>query len=970
MQAVYERFDSIDPGMMLGEFTKLQQQTDTVEKYMEKFEEPGHKYKQKVLYCIINEDEDAVEKSVLEETDQNPGVLEMEDMTVSLNALSGNTDFNTLRVKGTAYRRGIYILIDSGSTHCFLDEDIAVKLGCQLAETSLLTVSVVDGSKLVSSMYCPDFSWDMQGHLFSYPVRTLRLGGCHMVLGGDWLRSHSPVEFDYDTMRVTVTKKGGSTHGEKVVLQALTTRQRPQLHMISARSMSKLLVDDHYGFVAQLHSLSTGQSAATLPADLLGLLDSFKDVFQEPSDLPPQWDIEHRIILKPEAVPRKLPPYRYSYVQKGEIETIVEGMLKAGIIRNSQSPFGSPVLLVKKKDGTWRLCVDYRYLNQMTVNHNFSIPVIDELLDELHGACYFSKIDLRSGYFQIRMKDEDVFKTSFVTHQGHYEFLVMPFGLCNAPSTFQSLMNLVFAPYLRKFILVFFDDILIYSKTWSEHLHHLHITLDILRQNQLYAKRSKCDFGQERIEYLGHIITRDGVTTDPRKVDSMTGWPVPKDVKGLWGFLGLTGYYRKFIKHYGLIARPLTKLLKKNKFVWSTAAATAFEQLKTAMVSAPVLTLPDFSKPFVLETDASDKGIGAVLMQDKRTIAYLSKALSLKNQALSVYEKEFLAPLMAVEKWKHYLIGNHFIIRTDQKSLKYILEQKVDTMLQQRWVSKLLGLDYEVQYRRGIDNKAAAALSRRDHGECSIITVIIPNWVTEVQRSYDQDPEFQPILQAKLVQIAAYPEYSLQAGRHSGITGTYKRVRSMFHWPKLKEEVAEWVRACDVCQRAKGEHVPYPGLLQPLSVSNTAWSYITMDFVEGLPKSEGKNSISVVVDRLTKYAHFIALSHPFTAEGVARIFQEEIYKLHGLPVNIVSDRDKVFTSQFWQALFRQLGTELSLSTAYHPQSDGQTERVNQCLENYLRCMCHLCPTHWACWLSMAEHWYNTNFHTGLKRTPF
>ncbi|KAL0340888.1 UNVERIFIED_CONTAM: Transposon Ty3-G Gag-Pol polyprotein [Sesamum radiatum] len=373
-------------------------------------------------------------------------------------------------------------------------------------------------------------------------------------------------------------------------------------------------------------------------------------------------------------------------------------------------------------------------------------------------------------------------------------------------------------------------------------------------------------------------------------------------------------------------------------------------------VSAPVLALPDFAKPFVVETDACDKGIGAVLMQDHRPIAYLSKALGPRTQGLSVYEKEFLAILLAVTKWKHYLVGNHFVIKTDQQSLKYILEQKVDNALQQKWISKLLGLDYEVQYRKGCENKAADALSRREHPECAAVTVVIPNWVTDIVRSYDGDDEFLPVIQAKSIDDAAYPMFSLQGGvlRKEGriCVGKNTDVRRR------------------IVQKAKAERVPYPGLLQPLPVPHQAWSSVSMDFVEGLPKSEGRNCIMVVVDRFTKYSHFLALTHPFSAELVARIFMDNVYKLHGLPTNIVTDRDKIFTSSFWKELFKLLGTNLNLSTAYHPQSDGQTERVNQCVENYLRCMCHLRPSQWHKWLSLAEYWYNTNFHTGLKLTPF
>jgi hypothetical protein len=423
-------------------------------------------------------------------------------------------------------------------------------------------------------------------------------------------------------------------------------------------------------------------------------------------------------------------------------------LIEAGVIRPSTIPYSSPVVMVLKKEGTWHMCPDFRTLNKLTTKDKFPIPVIDDLLDELSGAQYFTKLDLHSGYHKICMKEEDIPKTAFLTHEGHYGFLVMPFGLCNAPSTFQSLMNHVFCPFLRHFFLFFLDDILIYSKTWSSRLSYVNQVLHLLSKNQCLLKQSKCAFGASEVEYLGHIVSKDGVQVDPTKIESMQDWPLPKTLKILCGFLGLTGYYRKFVWNYGKIATPLTSLLKKNSFTWTSAGDHAFQALKVFICSTHVLSLPNFTKTFVLDCDASRKGIGVILVQDGKPLAFTSKQLSERHLGQSIYEKEMLAILHEVDIWHPYLLGHRFQIKNDHQSLKYFLEQRISSSTQQKWVTKIFGYDYEIIYKKGKENVVVDALfwKYEEDGSLFSLSFIVPDWLQVVHQKWLQDPKISILL--------------------------------------------------------------------------------------------------------------------------------------------------------------------------------------------------------------------------------
>lgn len=920
----------------------------------------------------------------LEDSEDGQTITEPQEqlfLALSKEAVTGVEGPRTMKLQGRIQDQDILVLVDSGSSHTFISQSVASGL-LQVQQLPVpVRVQVANGSSLQCTAFSPQAMWHVGDCHFSSDLKILPLPHFDMILGMDWLESFSPMKIHWKQKWMVIPYEGTTA-----LLQGLLPAQTEEI-----------LVQ-----VCSLLDSESDSTEAPHPA-ITKLLGDFESVFRPLTELPPERQCDHSIPLINGAKPVHIRPYRYAPALKDEIEKQIAEMLHKGIIQPNISAFSSPVLLVRKKDGSWRFCVDYRYLNALTLKSRFPIPVFDELMDELAAAKWFSSLDLNSGYHQIRLKKGEEFKTAFQTHFGHFEFRVMAFGLCGAPGTFQGAMNTTLAPLLRKCVLLFFDDILIYSSTFEEHLLHLSQVLELLAKDNWIVKLSKCSFAQQSITYLGHIISAEGISTDPAKVEAIRTWPQPETVKELRSFLGLAGYYRKFVKHFAIITKPLTNLLRKQVlFVWTEEHTTAFNLLKQALMTAPVLAKPDFTKPFCLETDASNTGVGAVLLQEGHPLAFISKPLGPKTSGLSTYEKEYMAILLAVDQWRQYLQHAEFVIFTDQKSLIHLNEQRLNTPWQQKVFSKLLGLQYRIEYKKGIDNSAADALSRRVHmqSQCSSMSIIQPAWLTEVLASYEHD-DFATALIAKLaLDPAAVPSFTLRdgilrynnriwvgadtalqhklltafhtspLGGHSGVPVTISRVKKYFAWRNLKSSVHKFVQSCQTCQQAKPDRAKYPGLLQPLPVPDGAWKVVSLDFVEGLPMSHGMNTILVVVDKFSKYSHFIPIRHPFSAASIASVYMMNIYKLHGMPEALISDRDRIFTSKLWQELFQKASVQLKMSTAYHPQTDGQTERVNQCMETFLRCFVHACPHQWFSWIHLAEFWYNTSWHSALNHSPF
>jgi len=473
----------------------------------------------------------------------------------------------------------VQVLLDNGSSDNFLQPRIAHCLKLAIEPTSKFQVLVGNGNSLIVEGMVRDVEVQIQRHSLKLPVYLLPVSGADVVLGAAWLATLDSHIADYSDLALKFLVDGNfvTLHGDKPKLSA-PAQYNHLRRMQRTHAISKL-------FTLQFQQPNCDADhwlklPENMEPELALLLHTYHDVFTVPMGLPRSRSNDHCIPLIKRADPVKVRPYRYSHSQKEEIEKIVSDMLQEGIIVPSTSPFSSPIVLVKKKYGTWRFCTDYRALNAITVKDSFPIHIVDELIDELFGAQYFSNLDLRSSYHQILLKKEDRYKTAFRTHHGHYEWLVMPFVLMNAPATFQCLMNEVFQDMLRKSILVYFYDILVYSPTWSSHLQHLKVVLQLLRKHKLFAKLlSKCSFGLTQVEYLGHTVSGQGVAVDAFKVQAVLAWSLPTNLKQLWGFLGLTGYYRKFIKGYASIVAPLTNLLMKDNFNWDVDATVAFETL-------------------------------------------------------------------------------------------------------------------------------------------------------------------------------------------------------------------------------------------------------------------------------------------------------------------------------------------------------------------------------------------------------
>jgi hypothetical protein len=928
-----------------------------------------------------------------------------------------------------------------------------------------------------------------------------------IILGIPWLKLHNPkLKFSKETMlfnsehcrahcnaplrpsRVRAVPDVPAKDRPENITRLATEPEpkRPDARPVSLKAMSMYARRGLTIYQVSLERVDTAlkildadpEPTVDLPAELRDYSDVFRP--KEAEKLPPHRPYDHDIKLKDGQTPPWGPLYPMSRAQLTVLKEWLKENLRKGFIRPSSSPASSPVLFVSKPDGSLRLCMDYRGLNGVSEKDRYPLPLTKETLNSLKGMKYFSKIDIVAAFNNIRIKKGLEYLTAFRTKLGLFESLVMPFGLTGAPATWQRFMNDILRPYIDLFCQVYLDDILIYSRTRREHEQHIRAVLQALRENQLYAKPSKCEFFKTEVVYLGFIVGADGVKMDPAKIKTIVEWQPPKNVTDVKSFTGFAGFYRRWIKDFSRILAPITSLERKDvPFVWTPECQQAFETIKDSFVSEPVLKHFDWDKPAVLETDASDYVCAGVLSQLDddgvlHPIAFYSKKMTPAECNYEIYDKELLAVVRCLEEWSPELEMSQHEVRvlSDHRNLEYFMTTKKLNRRQARWSEFLSRFNFKIVYRPGKQGVKPDSLTRRSedlpeegderllhqsqtiikrnnlsefpqkfvdslrentlqpaacnphpqpacssqppYAGCKIATtrttvvqpINLPDWLRDlIQEGYELDPLPTEILEAldnnaskhPLISLAECSQDSgllfyrnrlyvpdledlkatllqkthsdLSAG-HPGRSKTYELLSRNFYWPGMTKYVDRWVKNCHTCRRITPSREGHQGVLKPLPVPGKAWKHLSMDFITHLPESQGFDAILVVVCRLTKFRRIIPCKGTCNAEELARLFRDNVWRLYGLPESIVSDRGAQFISAFWRHLCRILNTRAQLSTAWHPESDGQTERMNATLEQYLRAHVSYLQDDWSEWLASAEFAGNSQVSETTRVSPF
>ncbi|KAK8780235.1 hypothetical protein V5799_018426 [Amblyomma americanum] len=723
------------------------------------------------------------------------------------------------------------------------------------------------------------------------------------------------------------------------------------------------------------------------------LIDSFRDCLASTSKVLQTPITKHRIIVDSDQRPLCQRPYRVSSNERDAIRRQVAEMLRDDVIQPSTSPWASPVVLVAKKRASLRFCLDYRRLNNVTERDVYPLPRIDDSLDRLRHATYFSSLDLRSGYRQIEVDERDREKTAFVTPDGLYEFKVLPFGLCSAPATFQRMMDTVLTDLKWQSCLVYLDDVVIFSDTFEDHLKRLRAVFEAIRSAGLSLKSEKCHFAFRELKFLGHIVSAQGVSTDPEKTAAVAAFYQPTDKRRLRRFLGLCAYYRRFVENFSKLAEPLTRLTKDSEPVfWGQDQETAFTELKARFQSTPILGHFDEKAATELHTDVSNVGLGAVLVQwqdgVERVLAYASRTLSRAEMNYSTAEKECLAVVWAITKFRPYLYGHPFRVVSDHHSLCWLANLKDPSGRLARWDLRLQEFNVTIVHKSGQQHSDADCLSRaplpcppdEPDGDSAFLGVVTTSDLARHQRA---DCELLPLIEylegtapspprlfsrglssfclidevlykknygptetayllvaptALRQEVLAACHDDLSSG-HLDFSRTLGRLRHRYYWPRLAAVVQRCVRTCSDCQRRKIPPTKPAGLLKPIDPPQIPFQQVGMDLLGPFPVSSmGNRYIVVATDYLSRYCETKALPRGTAAE-IAQFFVHHIVLRHGAPVVVLTHRGTAFTSALTHEVLRLSGTSHRKTTAYHPQTNGLTERLNKTIADMMSYVC-------------------------------
>lgn len=913
-------------------------------------------------------------------------------------------------------------LIDSGfAKQIKLDEipfkkgkEIKLVSGIGLESSNDQTVGHVSGVTLDTFLHMGHSN--PQSHKEDISFGTTPLSGPYsVVLSNRWLGHHNP-NIDWEKGRIEFTRcpESCSLPSTDEIVSVICIENTPNNSLSSFTDQQSI----------QFNAKIVTSGSPELPPQYADFADVFDEVACRRI---PQYRAEFDAYIEfkdPTVLPRIRPIIPLNREKDVILKKWLDDDISKGYLRISKSQIAAPIFFVSKADGGWRPCIDYRDLNTLTKRIHTPLPLISELIDRLSGARIFTKIDLRSAYNQLRIRAGEEWKYSFKCKYGQFEPLVLGFGTTNAPSFFQHWMNSIFHDLLDECLVVYLDDICIFSKNPADHEKHVKEVLLRLRANNLYAKMSKCVFQAEEIELVGFIINKDGISMNPKKVAAVTEWKEPTSQLEVMSFLGFVGFYRRFIQNFSKIATPLTKLLRKEqKFSFGSVERAAFTDLQSAITRAPILRHVDMSLPFFLECDASDFAVGAVLLQQpkdsnfKHPVAFYSKKLVTSEVNYGVPDKELLAIVKAIRTWRHWLLCTpfQFTVFTDHYNLKYFRTKQILSSRHFGWAQELSEYDFVLIHKAGITNRIADLLSRRgDHafkeGEKSehnsgtllpdkvwmtathctqilfdvnaVVNAVETNLINDESESNSSDDDAMEVepYQANdnVIEITDEKEKllitkirhdSVLAG-HFGIAKTLALIQRDFTWKGIRKYVKDYVSSCE-CKRNKvPNHKPF-GLLARIPFAQRPWSQISLDFIVKLPISNGCDALLVVCDRgFTKGAHFVGTTESIDAKGIVELLFKNVFRYHGLPDNIISDRGPAFVSKVWKYVFQTLKTKISLSSAYHPETDGQTESTNAIWEQLIRNYVNYLQDDWEGYNHLLEIAYNNAVHSGLGCSPW